>query len=215
MRLLVLALLLAGGQARGIVCSKPPGYTGQMVLPTGAKEPDLCTPEFPGDGARSYLEYDYIPMAAAALTREPAAASVEACQARCAAAGGAAAGCVYFVFDATAAAGRRCSLRLTGVAPAAMADAAQPKVLFELLSNRFSAYAAAPSDWASLGRDLAAYPSLRAALEACGSQAACIGAKYDPRGGARPWKAFGGALREGVVGKVRTTGPSINPWAKY
>jgi hypothetical protein len=81
--------------------------------------------------------------------------------------------------------------------------------------GRYSAYRADPSDWGSLGSSITHHATLVDALKACALQAGCVGIKYSPTGGARPYMTFGGSLAEGVVGKVRTTGPSINPWARY
>lgn len=213
-----LAILLAAiGAAQGVACPRPQGYSGAMVLPTGSAAVEDCTPEFPSDGAKTFLEHDYVKMDRLALTPQPAASTVEACQALCKAADDPARGCQYFLFDSFAAAGKRCSLRLRGVAPAKFGPkhVAEPKVVFQVSPGRYSAYAADRSDWTQLGVDISSYPSLTKALAACGAAAECVGVKYDGRGGDRPYKTFAGSLGEGVTGKVRSTGPSINPWASY
>lgn len=224
--------------------------------PQGAKDPDHCTPEFPGDGAKGHLEYDLIRMPPATLTPNKAA-SVEACQALCAAAAGAKDGCQYLFYNGSAPLAKRCMLRLKGVAPPKF-DLTGPKqaaVVFEVgrrgvgacappqctlarthppshtptqrtsrrrrppsqvtPNNRYSAYPADPLDWAGLGVDIASFPTFRDAMVACGITPVCVGFKYDPAGGAKPYRTFAGTLWEGVTGKVRTTGPSLNPWAHY
>lgn len=208
---------LAASPRKANVCAdtQPSGYTGAMVLPPGSASPVDCVPEFPGDGSRSYLTYDLIPMDPAALTPKPkGGASVEACQALCRAADGAREGCQYFVFlgyeDKAA---NRCLLRLGGVAPADLSpDNQDPKVLFEISDSKYVAYRGDAADWKSLGRDIAAHASLDAARGACDATSACVGIKYNSKGGDKPWKTFGGALWEGVTGKVRTAGPAITPW---
>jgi hypothetical protein len=210
-------------------------------------------PEFAGDGARTYLPFDYIAMSPSALTAHPAQHTVEDCQAACRAADDAKRGCQYFVFLGYAPPAKRCALRLAGVAPASFAPGdAAPKVLFEvscsrseatwdgsmragprpprlrtfcpphrcldaephppllppspnppqLSPNRYSAYYGVASDWASLGVDQGAFATLEAARASCAASAPCIGIKYSPAGGAKPFKTFAGSLMEDVVGKV-------------
>jgi hypothetical protein len=99
---------------------------------------EACTPEFPGDGVRTFLAHDYIPMAGSTLTPQPSAATVEACQALCQKAADAVSGCQYFLFDGYAKSGRQCALRLKGVTPGVFGPtgASEAKVLFEVSRNR-------------------------------------------------------------------------------
>jgi hypothetical protein len=79
--------------------------------------------------------------------------------------------------------------------------------------QRYAAYEAHPTDAASLGQPLAAYAARAEALDACGTDAACVGIKFvsgAPDG--KPWRTFRGSLWEGVTGKVRVVGEAINPW---
>jgi hypothetical protein len=82
----------AGYKAGGPACDACPqlaNYTGRMVSRQGALDVSECYGEFLSDGAdRAPLQYDFIPMEAAALTAITAAAanaSAAGCQAACAA----------------------------------------------------------------------------------------------------------------------------------
>ena len=79
--------------------------------------------------------------------------------------------------------------------------------------GRFVGYEAHPSDAASLGQPISAFPTLRAAITACRPDPRCIGMKYvHDTASANKFQTFQGTLWEGVTGKVRVTGESIDPW---
>ncbi|GBF97679.1 hypothetical protein Rsub_09737 [Raphidocelis subcapitata] len=187
-----------GGVAGGAACApcpKPGGYSGNMVSRRGASGPEGCLPEFSGNGADdSALPYDRIVMADAALTRAPEAGTVEACQAACAARPG----CQYFEFRS--ADGSGCRLRdfgapLAGPVPN-VDDPSRSYALFEVSDQRYAAYEAHPTDAASLGQPLGSYAKRSEALNACGTDGACVGIKFvagAPDG--KPWRTFRGTLR--------------------
>ena len=58
----------------------------------------------------------------------------------------------------------------------------------------------------------AAFATRAAALAACDADVACVGAKFVHTEGINPWRTFGAALREDVVGKLRVQGDAIDPW---
>jgi hypothetical protein len=77
---------LAGGPACAL-CPQPANYTGKMQAMMGASDPSQCFGEFTSDGPdRGQLEWDHVPMEAAALTAQTGAAengSAAGCQAAC------------------------------------------------------------------------------------------------------------------------------------
>lgn len=75
--------------------------------------------------------------------------------------------------------------------------------------GRYVAYEAHPSDAESLGQPLKDYATLRPALTACTADVTCIGLKSAPAGA---WRTFAGTQWEGVTGKVRVVGESIDVW---
>jgi hypothetical protein len=94
---------------------------------------------------------------------------------------------------------------------AAFLTPAPPPPRPQAVEGRYVGYPAHPTDAASLGQPLGAFATLALARQACDALASCNGFKFahsDPV----PWKTFGGKLWEGVTGKVRLTGESIDPW---
>ncbi|KAI8465713.1 MAG: hypothetical protein J3K34DRAFT_525137 [Monoraphidium minutum] len=181
-------------------CPKPPGYTGRMASRLGISTPEGCFPEFVA------AAWDLLAMADAALT-QTAAATAGACEAAC----GADTACQYFVFWGG---DGRCLLRNNlPYSRVDVSDTSKSYVAFEIKAGRYVAYEAHPSDAASLGQPLAAYQTRQEAQAACETSAACAGYKYVHTESAdKPWRTFRGALWEGVTGKVRVTGGSIDPW---
>ena len=76
----------------------------------------------------------------------------------------------------------------------------------------YAAYNAHPTDAASLGNQLSAYPTRAAAVDACNKASSCIGSKYVAGAAAAPWRTFGGTLWEDVTGRAKGSGQNLNPW---
>lgn len=185
-------------------CPRPTGYNGSMVSRRGLDDPDGCYPEFMTDASRLSMTYSHIPMAEAAFDTTASNVTVSACQALCEADGG----CQYYTWRDDGGGASTCKLR-GGGRGAADVFAASPAALFEISEGQYVAYAADPTDYASLGADLSTFASFADAKASCDVTAACVGIKSD---GAGNWKSFRGALSEFVSSKVRVRGESINPW---
>jgi hypothetical protein len=114
-------------------CSPPATL---LTPPQGATGIEQCFEEFITAGGGDGSPFDIIQMAPASLAPVPAGgagdAAATACRAACARAAGAGDGCQYFEFRTREAPGRRCWLRLLGVAPPPGFGAAggSPVVLF-------------------------------------------------------------------------------------
>jgi hypothetical protein len=86
----------------------------------------------------------------------------------------------------------------------------------QVRTGTFAAFAAHPSDWDTLGTPLLGtethFANLPAASAACGATNRCAGIKFSLRGGTLPWQLFSAALHDAISGRLRLTGPEINPW---
>ncbi|GBF99837.1 hypothetical protein Rsub_12537 [Raphidocelis subcapitata] len=186
----------------------PYDYTGKMVSKRGASTPELCVAEFSGNGAENYLVWDFIAMSDDALAPH-AANTAEDCQAACSGDGA----CQYYEFRDYEAAGARCRLRnKVAYSLVDVDDTSKSYVLFEVKEQMYVAYEAHPADATLLGEPLEAFDTRAAAEASCNGDGSCAGIMFIHTLGSRPWSTFKGSLWEGVTGKVRAVGESLNSW---
>lgn len=187
-------------------CPHPAEFTGRMVSRRGISTPEYCLPEFTSDGLDNFETWDMLTMSTAALTSASGISTVESCQQACSSSDD----CQYFVFHHSSGV---CSVRdKVPYQPVDVTDMSKSYVLFAVYQDQYVAYPAHETDGASLGEPLAIYTTREEAKTACDVAEACVGIKYIHTEAESPWRTFRGTLWEGVTGKIKVNGESVNPW---
>lgn len=202
------------GGANCTACPKPSLFTGKMVSRNGITTPEDCVGEFVTDGEKaSFLPWDRIPDANTVASPTDERTNVS-CQAACAADDR----CQYFEFynyNATAD-GPQCFLRraaATIAKPTMVAGANTAAfVLFEVKEGQYAVYAAADfADALAIGTDIGSPRAFNLAKSDCDKDPACVGIANTATD-VDSWRLFAGEKWEGVTGKVRVVGETINAW---